>query len=241
MSLAALLRKIIPESARPIKYLMNQAWSGTQGKVRAGPFQGMVYGEHSFGSCYIPKVLGIYERECYPAVEWASAQKPAIIVDIGAAEGYYAIGLCLRNPQARVIAFEMEETGRKLLSEAVARNGCQDRVKIRGACEPAGLAEALGDASPALVVCDCEGYENVVLDPEAVPALRRAMILVELHDVFQPGTRERIKSRFEPPTMSRRSFRARTILRSIRTVPCIRGFSPGGILNGRSANGAPAQ
>ena len=157
----------------------------------------MAYGRHSFGSCYIPKVLGIYERECYPAVEWACAQKPKLIVDIGAAEGFYAVGLCRRNPQARVIAFEAEETGRRLLAESIRANGCADRLEIRGKCEPADLRNSLGNPNgPALVICDCEGYENVLLDPALVPELKQAMILMESHDVFQPGTSDRIKSRF---------------------------------------------
>jgi hypothetical protein len=196
MSLASIIRRIIPKKCRPIGYYTNQAWAESDGKVRAGPFAGMLYGQGSFGSCYIPKVLGIYERECYDAIEWACALKPAIIVDVGAAEGYYAVGLCRRNPQASVIAFEMEEQGRKLLQELVTLNGCQGRLQIRGTCDPAALNAALGDASPSLVVCDCEGNENTILNPEAVPALRRAMIFVELHDVFEPGTGDRLKSWF---------------------------------------------
>lgn len=197
MTPAAIIRKIIPERYRPIRYLMDQAWSGTHGIVRSGAFAGMAYGRSSFGSCYIPKVLGIYERECYPAIEWACSQKPSLIVDIGAAEGFYAVGLCRRNPQARVIAFEMEERGRTLLAASARANNCSDRLEIRGACEPPLLREALQTGSgPILVICDCEGYENKLLDPAAAPELKEAMILMESHDVFQPGTADRIKSRF---------------------------------------------
>jgi hypothetical protein len=118
MTPANILRKVIPASYRPIRYLENQAWSASGGKVREGPFKGMVYGRKSFGSCFIAKVLGMYERECRDAVEWACERKPAVIADVGAAEGYYAVGLCLRNPQARVVAFEMEAAARTALKFA---------------------------------------------------------------------------------------------------------------------------
>jgi hypothetical protein len=38
-----------------------------------------------------------------------------------------------------------------------------------------------------LIISDCEGYEAVLLDPHAVPALARSAIIVELHEFAVPG------------------------------------------------------
>jgi predicted O-methyltransferase YrrM len=120
-----------------------------------------------------------------------------LIVDIGAAEGYYAVGLSRRLPRARVVAFEMEQRGQMLLGKMIELNGLQDRIEIRGKCELDNLKAVLAtEPGSALVVCDCEGHENILLDPAAIPDLRRAMILMESHDIFEPGTADRITERF---------------------------------------------
>jgi hypothetical protein len=119
-----------------------------------------------------------------------------LVVDVGAAEGFYAVGLALRNPQARVLAFEMAERGRALLAEMARLNGVAGRVEIRGKCEPADLQAALGNAVRPLVVCDVEGHEERLLNPQTVPPLRGASVLAEMHDFVRPGITEEIQRRF---------------------------------------------
>lgn len=194
--LAQILRKLIPERFRPIVYLTNLARERTGCVVRQGPFTGMRYVQVSQGSAYIPKLLGIYERELTPQVEALIAKSPKLIVDLGAGEGYYAIGLARRLPQTRVIAFEMEAFGRQAVLDMAVLNGVSERVEIRGKCEAGDLAASLGDEAAPVVVCDVEGYEEKLLDPVAVPALQRATILVELHDFIIPQITETLKHRF---------------------------------------------
>jgi hypothetical protein len=112
-----ILRAIIPARFRPIGYLEHLVHARTGGRVRCGPFAGMRYIQGSVGSAYVPKLLGIYERELTTYMEEACALEFPLIADIGAAEGYYAVGMALRNPNARVIAFEMEQKGRAALKE----------------------------------------------------------------------------------------------------------------------------
>jgi len=169
----------------------------TNCSVLGGPFAGMQYVQISQGSAYIPKLLGIYERELVPQVEALVAREPELIIDVGAAEGYYAIGFARRLPQCRVIAFEMEPRGQTALQEMATLNSVSDRVEVRGKCEAHDLAEVLDGVSSAAIICDVEGYEHLLLDPLAVPALRRVSILVELHDFVIPGITEALKKRFQ--------------------------------------------
>ena len=194
--LADLFRKMIPAHWRPIRYLENLTRDRVSGRVLAGPFAGMRYIRAAQGSALIPKLLGSYEKELAAAVEAACALRPDTIIDAGAAEGYYAVGLALRNPSAHVIAFEMEDTGRRALGEMIRLNAVEDRVQICGRCEPADLEAALAGAVRSLVVCDVESYELMLLDPVAVPALHGAHILVELHDFMSRGLAEAIEERF---------------------------------------------
>lgn len=195
---AALLRKLIPERWRPIGYLTHLTRERTGCRVASGPFAGMHYIQSAYFSAYIPKLLGIYERELTASVEDACAARPDRVIDVGAAEGYFAVGLARRNPQARIIAFEMAADGRALLDEMATRNGVRERMDLRGRCEPADLQAALLGAANPLVVCDVESYEMTLLDPAAVPALAGARVLVELHDFMQRGIGEALEARFAP-------------------------------------------
>jgi predicted O-methyltransferase YrrM len=194
--IATLLRRVIPERFRPIGYLTRLVRERTGCSVQKGPFEGMRYIGTSVGSAYLPKLLGIYERELSQCVETISSSNPKLIVDIGAAEGYYAIGFARRNPQARVIGFEMEERGQEALREMAKLNDVATRVEIRGKCEPDDLVSALASEPDPVVVCDVEGYEVKLLDLNAVPDLARTRVLVELHDFLVPGVTETLKSRF---------------------------------------------
>lgn len=190
------LKSVIPARYRPIGYLLHLSRTRTGGRVRLGPFAGMCYVNDSVGSAYIPKLLGIYESELTAEVENICRRKPALIVDIGAAEGYYAVGLAARNPQAKVIAFEMDPRGQAAVRQMSALNQVAGRVEIRGKCEPADLTMALENSPAPVVICDVEGYEEKLLDPQAVPALARAAILVELHDFIIPGITGELQQRF---------------------------------------------
>lgn len=194
--IASLIRTVIPARYRPIGYLLHLTRSETGGRIRSGPFSGLRYVENSVGSAYIPKLLGIYENELNEEVESICRRRPELIVDIGAGEGYYAIGLAMRNPQSKVIAFEMEPSGQRALRQMADLNRVADRVEIRGKCEPADLADVIGNTPSPVLICDTEGYEEKLLDPELVPALARTTILVELHDFIIPGITETLQDRF---------------------------------------------
>jgi hypothetical protein len=188
------MRRVTPRAIRPTGYVTNLAWNRTEGKVYSGPFHGMKYIRDSYFGCYISKLLGIYERELHRAIDAAIAQKPDLVVDVGAADGYYAVGLSRRLPNARHIAFEMGEEGRELIEELAKLNEC--KVEVRGECNPQTLEEALGASDHALAIIDVEGYEKTLADPEKVPSLRKATMLIELHPGRAPGIAELLQERF---------------------------------------------
>ena len=195
--LADLIHQAIPRPLRPMNYLTELVQRRTHLQISGGPFRGLRYANESHCSMYLPKLLGLYERELAPCVEEACALGLGRIIDVGAAEGYYAAGMALRNPRAEVIAFEMAEAGRTQLAATLRLNDLTDRIIVRGKCEPLDLREALGGPDTStLVICDAEGYELDLLDPELVPALGQAWILAELHEFWQRGVTEALPKRF---------------------------------------------
>ncbi len=164
--------------------------------VQSGPFAGMVYVPHAVCSALMPKLLGSYEEEIRDSMmRLLDDSRPyENVVDIGCAEGYYAVGLALRLTDIRVYAFDTDALAQQWCRDLARANGVSDRVIVAGECDLEQLRTLTQKRS--LVICDCEGCELDLLQPEFVPGLRTADIVVELHDFIEPSISRTIQSRF---------------------------------------------
>lgn len=163
--------------------------------VLAGPFKGMKYGDtEARCSALYPKLLGTYEHELAAAFHAALARQPGLVVDVGAADGYYAVGFAFRNPGTRVIAYDQDPRARTELSNLAKLNGVADRVEIRGRCEPSELRAIREPAG--LMIVDCEGFEESILSPENIAHLKGWEFIIETHDGFVPGITRILTQRF---------------------------------------------
>lgn len=166
--------------------------------ILAGPFKDMRYVGEAVGSAFLPKVVGTYEHELHDVIADYLRGDYDLLVDFGAAEGYYAVGFAWKMPKLRVITFDISKRARWLQGDMARRNGVRDRIDIRGEGDPASLNATLEGSRKPLIICDCEGYEDALLKPDLAPNLRRATLLVEMHDHDSPGVTERVKARFAP-------------------------------------------
>lgn len=163
-------------------------------EVMSGPFKGMKYTREATAAHYPPKLLGMYEAELHPVLEKIIASHYSTIVDVGCCEGYYAVGLAVRCPTARIHAFDIDENGRRWCAGLAEANGVGERVRVSGECTPEHL-QLLG-SERAFLLSDCEGFEIKLLDPERAPVLRGWDILVELHDSHGCHVTEVVLPRF---------------------------------------------
>jgi hypothetical protein len=164
--------------------------------VLAGPFAGLKYVNVQKWSSVTPLLLGTYEQELIPIISSWDDHPPELLVDVGCAEGYYAVGLAVRYPGLRVVAFDTDEDEQKLCQEMSQLNGVADRLSVRGECTPECLEQILRSSSHSILIMDCEGCEAVLLDPTLVPALRTTEVVVELHDFCSPHVSDLICERF---------------------------------------------
>ena len=171
-------------------------YESTGGVVMGGPFTGLRYVDSAMGSMLGPKLLGTYEKELNPTIEQIVARGYRTVINIGAGEGYYAIGLAKRIPGARVICYEALEKNRPQIRTLSELNGVSERIEIRGLCTAELLAETLETVEDVLIVCDVEGAEVDILKPDIAPKLREADVLIEMHDLTIKGISPEIRRRF---------------------------------------------
>ena len=113
--------------------------------------------------------MGVYECELAPFLLKWSAIPFQHIMDLGAGEGYYAVGCARLWQRATITAFETGEEGRRLLARNVDLNQLQSRVKILGHCEEEQLRAALFNGQPSLMIIDTEGTEGELLGRADLP------------------------------------------------------------------------
>ena len=165
-------------------------------RVLGGPFAGMVFDGTVSEGCYLPRMLGCYEAELHPHLDALGERRPDIVVNVGCAEGYYAVGLARRWPWATVHARDIDPAALDACRRLAEANGVAGRVVVGGRFDGADFAAFAGRR--VLVVCDVEGFEEELLDPARFPALAGFDVLAELHPFARPDMAEEIARRFRP-------------------------------------------
>lgn len=153
--------------------------AGENPQVLNGPFEGMVYLNEPVWGSITPRWIGSYESCLWPAVRDIINRGYTRIIDVGCAEGYYAVGLARALPQAEILAYDLDPDSRAQALRLWRLNGQPGRLTVHELLDHAEL-DRLGSPG-SLLICDIEGGEMQLLDPGLCPALQHLDMLVEVH------------------------------------------------------------
>lgn len=155
------------------------------GVVQYGPFCGLKlnkdtwWGKSDLGS----QCLGLYEAEILEYLRAAGNKKYKTFVDIGAADGYYAIGMLVSGLVDNVVCFEVSETGQAAIQENWKTNDSVGQLKVFGEANTSSIKalskETLKDA---FVLIDIEGYEFELLNTDVIQHLKGCDLIIEVHN-----------------------------------------------------------
>jgi hypothetical protein len=175
--------------------LVNLLMERTGGKVYQGPFEGMIITpNYAWGDGDTAgKLLGIYEDELYDYIEEVIESKPDLIVNFGCAEGYYGLGMHIRTGARTVL---IDQDANALSCGAKNAEANKLTVETTNNNTPEYLGGLLAGGEQPFLFMDCEGYEDVILDPELVTTLKHTTIMVESHDCNIPGLTLKLTERF---------------------------------------------
>ncbi|MEM7132757.1 MAG: class I SAM-dependent methyltransferase [Chloroflexota bacterium] len=165
--------------------------------VKHGPFKGMIYPvDKIVGIRLAVKLLGSYERELQPMIEQICSNEYTEIVNIGCGEGYYAVGLAMRNRTVKVFAYDKDRRNIRLCKKMARMNNVAERLVTGSFCD-ANTLRAVPLTTKALIICDCEGYEKKLFTEGLVPFLANHDLLIEVHDCFDSEISSVIRQLFE--------------------------------------------
>lgn len=171
----------------------------TRGVVADGPFAGMqLLTQASWGGHHdlVPKLLGTYEQELASVIDEIVERRPSRVVNVGCADGYYAVGMARLLPEAQVVGIDIVADSLRIAAEAAGANGVARRVTFLESLDelPSGGAEK-GRGTAWLV--DIEGAEEELLAPRWTDDLAGAFLVIECHDFVNPGVTGRLGRQFE--------------------------------------------
>lgn len=154
-------------------------------KIRRGPFCGMKYRDFkSTGSALYPKLIGVYEREISDIINISLKNEYEYFIDVGCAEGYYAIGMKKYGKVEKVVAYDIDDYAKQLCKNMATINNVE--VEIRHELSEESLASFGFDSRKrSFLIADCEGFERQLFTVKSISNLANVECLIEIHDWCQ--------------------------------------------------------
>ena len=150
--------------------------------VAYGIFKGMKLSDKAWWGDDLPtKILGEYERHVQEKLKELS-RSSKILIDIGAADGFFAIGCLVSNLYEKVVCFEISDEGRELLVANAKANQVDERIVVKGEAAKESLRNIVANLESAVILCDIEGAEFDLFSEELLKILNKCYIVIELHE-----------------------------------------------------------
>lgn len=167
--------------------------------VMYGNFKGMKFANESIwgASDSANMLLGLYEREISDLlVALADSEKRNLLIDCGAADGYFAIGALVSGKFNSVWAFEQSEQQRSNLKKNAEVNNLQSQLEILGSAGEDFLDNLERDErfqiETSIFLFDIEGGEYKILNKRNLLRMKKSVLIIELHDFTDHQKLERI-------------------------------------------------
>ena len=149
-------------------------------KIFQGPFKGMNFFSNPADiseGCFVPKIIGSYESELHPFIEDLKINKPNIIINIGAAEGYYSVGLKLMLKNTDVFAYDIDPKAKEKTLELSQLND------VNISCKGEFLSSELDglEKKDIFILCDIEGSELNLFSKDEIMKYKNCRLIIETH------------------------------------------------------------
>ncbi len=170
-------------------YLSKIIFNYFDGVIQAGPFNGLRLVEQSSWGIgdRASMIFGLYESEVLNSL----IKKPGeykTFVDVGAADGYYAVGGLKAKLFERVYCFEVNPRSREIILKNASINGVSGSISVFGKANNDFIKLLPFDIlSSAVFLIDIEGGEFDLLTTEVLDQLKQSIVYIELHDGLLPN------------------------------------------------------
>lgn len=163
-------------------------------QVAYGPFKGLKLGTDThWGIADKGAItLGLYEKDVLDELVKLKDYYSTFI-DLGAADGYYGIGVIVGQLFNKSYCFEITEKGREVILKNSIINEVDSKIIIHGIAEKNFHNKiAPEDINNSVLFVDIEGAEFELFDEDIFRKFDKSVIFIELHDWFYSDAQEKI-------------------------------------------------
>lgn len=128
-------------------------------------------------------ILGVYEAEVLNEICSSEHQTKRHFVDLGAADGFYAVGGLLSKRFDHAHCFEMTTSGQDAIRRNAKINNVEGQLTIFGKAGPIFYEEQkISEWTKVFMLCDVEGAEFDIFSTDTLRAIRGSTVVIEIHN-----------------------------------------------------------
>ena len=190
------VRLSLPDSITSAKQAVHDILVKEHGRVVAnGPFANMKMNSQTWGGFDInAKILGTYESHVIDELIAISQTNSGPFIDIGAADGFFAIGAVISGIADETYAFEVDDLSRCSIAKNASDNNLSESIHIREVANTQTISDVLKKERKAKILIDIEGGEYELLDYDFLDKISKCDVIVELHpNLIESGFRKQEK------------------------------------------------
>jgi hypothetical protein len=151
--------------------------------VQEGPFKGMVISEDQFWGAgdKASKILGLYEKEIQNLINQIQEKNNfPTFIDIGGADGFFAVGSVKNNLFKNCEVFEISKRGRLSIEKSAIKNNVNDQISIKGEADEKILS-LIENINNSVILCDIEGSEYDLFSEKLIKNMHPSNVIIEIH------------------------------------------------------------
>jgi 16S rRNA G966 N2-methylase RsmD len=169
-------------------YLSKRLHNELNGEVVDGVFKGakFIYSS-SYNTVKPAQLLGCYEKEVQEKIfELSKKNNLEYFINIGAGDGYHAIGAKVANLVKNLFFFEMDEKNRNTIYKNLELNKCSKDSEILSLADLnfLKLIEDKIKFDKSLFLIDIEGDEFNILNDNNLADMKNSFLIIEFHSFY---------------------------------------------------------
>jgi hypothetical protein len=183
-----------------------------------GPFKGlgldkafMNWSRVDLGSI----LLGFYEQEVIEELVKISKYRK-VFVDVGAADGIFAVGLLEANIYDQSICFEIDDQAKRNILNLAKKNNLENKITIYDEASVSKMQSINSiNWNDVCILIDIEGDEFNFITPEMIQTIKGSTLIIEIHDMYMNDPK---KSKYDLDQMLRKDYSIKVITTASRDL-----------------------
>ncbi|MDA8733187.1 hypothetical protein N9M76_01020 [Gammaproteobacteria bacterium] len=167
--------------------LSNHIYNISKGKIMYGPLKGLILDKNFMSWSRVDLgsiILGFYEQEVLEELVMISNTRK-VFIDVGAADGIFAVGLLGANIFDQSICFEIDDQAKRNILNLAKKNNLENKITIYDEASVSKMQSMnLISWDDVCLLVDIEGDEFDFITSEMIETIKGSSLIIEIHDQY---------------------------------------------------------